>query len=241
MGFKRNNRTMKHPSSGDPFLAEALSKGEFSEELLSGKPTQGKTARRKVSQGGASQGDVSDGATRTLEHQVGLGVDIVEIARIAAVLQRTPRFKTRVYTADEQAYCEKTASPEIHYATRFAAKEAVLKALGTGFGWGTCDPRNVEVRRNVKGRPYVVLHGPVKEIAREQNITEIPLSLSYTHTDAVACVMAITGESVAPAPQEDPMAQLSRQFKELRSMLDDMDERGIPDSSIADDDRQGGE
>lgn len=158
-----------------------------------------------------------------LENQVGLGVDIVEIARMAAVLKRTPRFKSRVFTADEQAYCDSMASPEIHYATRFAAKEAVLKALGTGFGWGTCDPRNVEVRRNVKGRPFVALHGAVKEIAQQQKITEIPISLSYTHAEAVACAMAITDDSVAPAAPEDPMIELSRQFKELRNMLDDID------------------
>ncbi len=158
-----------------------------------------------------------------LENQVGLGVDIVEIARMATVLKRTPRFKSRVFTADEQAYCDSMASPEIHYATRFAAKEAVLKALGTGFGWGTCDPRNVEVRRNVKGRPFVALHGAVKEIAQQQKITEIPISLSYTHAEAVACAMAITDDSVAPAAPEDPMIELSRQFKELRNMLDDID------------------
>lgn len=161
-------------------------------------------------------------AATGLENQVGLGVDIVEIVRMAAVLKRTPRFKSRVFTADEQAYCDSMASPEIHYATRFAAKEAVLKALGTGFGWGTCDPRNVEVRRNVKGRPFVALHGTVKEIAQQQKITEIPISLSYTHAEAVACAMAITDDSVAPPAPEDPMIELSRQFKELRNMLDDI-------------------
>ena len=161
--------------------------------------------------------------TAGLDRQVGLGVDIVEIERMRAILQRTPRFKERVFTADERAYCSGTASPEIHYATRFAAKEAVLKALGTGFGWGKCDPRNVEVRRSSKGRPYVVLHGPVKDLAAAQGVNEIPISLSYTHSEAVACAMAITDESTAPAEQEDPMVELSRQFKELRNMLDDID------------------
>lgn len=182
-------------------------------------------------------------AATGLENQVGLGVDIVEIARMAAVLKRTPRFKSRVFTADEQAYCDSMASPEIHYATRFAAKEAVLKALGTGFGWGTCDPRNVEVRRNVKGRPFVVLHGVVKEIARQQKITEIPISLSYTHAEAVACAMAITDDSVAPPAPEDPMIELSRQFKELRNMLDDIDdvagEAGAPEEGAPREDAPG--
>ncbi len=182
-------------------------------------------------------------AATGLENQVGLGVDIMEIARMAAVLKRTPRFKSRVFTADEQAYCDSMASPEIHYATRFAAKEAVLKALGTGFGWGTCDPRNVEVRRNVKGRPFVVLHGAVKEIARQQKITEIPISLSYTHAEAVACAMAITDDSVAPAAPEDPMIELSRQFKKLRNMLDDIDdvagEAGAPEEGAPREDALG--
>ena len=158
-----------------------------------------------------------------LDRQVGLGVDIVEIERMRVILQRTPRFKERVFTADERAYCDGTASPEIHYATRFAAKEAVLKALGTGFGCGKYDPRDVEVRRSAKGRPYVVLHRAAKELAAQQQINEIPVSLSYTHIEAVACAMAITDESVAPVEQEDPMMELSRQFKELRNMLDDMD------------------
>ncbi len=186
---------------------------------------------------------VASPAATGLENQVGLGVDIVEIARMAAVLKRTPRFKSRVFTADEQAYCDSMASPEIHYATRFAAKEAVLKALGTGFGWGTCDPRNVEVRRNVKGRPFVVLHGVVKEIAQMQKITEIPISLSYTHAEAVACAMAITDDSVAPPAPEDPMIELSRQFKELRNMLDDIDdvagEAGAPEEGAPREDAPG--
>ena len=100
-----------------------------------------------------------------------------------------------------------------------------MKALGTGFAWGIYDPRSVEVRRNTKGRPFVVLHGSVKELAQQQAVTEVPLSLSYTHTEAVACAMAITNTSTAPLPDEDPMAELSRQFKELRNLLDDFDEK----------------
>ena len=128
--------------------------------------------------------------------EVGLGVDIVEIARMRKIIERSPAFVEKVYSAAERAYCDSHAHPEVHYATRFAAKEAVLKALGTGFseGIGWLD---VEVRRTSKGRPYVVLTGRAREVAREQGVREIPLSLSYTHTDAVACAMAITEESVA--------------------------------------------
>ena len=74
-----------------------------------------------------------------------------------------------------------------------------------------------------KGRPYVVLTGRAREVAREQNVREIPISLSFTHTDAVACAMAITDESVAAQERRrDPMEELTRQFKEARTFLDDL-------------------
>ena len=154
--------------------------------------------------------------------EVGLGVDIVEIARMRKIIDRSPAFVEKVYSAAERAYCDSHAHPEVHYATRFAAKEAVLKALGTGFseGIGWLD---VEVRRTSKGRPYVVLTGRAREVAREQGVREIPLSLSYTHTDAVACAMAITEESVAATERRrDPMEELTRQFKDARALLDDL-------------------
>ena len=146
--------------------------------------------------------------------EVGLGVDIVEIARMRKIIDRSPAFVEKVYSAAERAYCDSHAHPEVHYATRFAAKEAVLKALGTGFseGIGWLD---VEVRRTSKGRPYVVLTGRAREVAREQGVREIPLSLSYTHTDAV--------ESVAATERRrDPMEELTRQFKDARALLDDL-------------------
>ena len=158
-------------------------------------------------------------AASPMGDQVGLGVDVVEIARMKAILERTPSFARKVYSEAERAYCDGKAMPEIHYATRFAAKEAVLKALGTGFSQGI-SVRDIEVRRTAKGKPYVVLSGRAKEVAREQGVRELPISLSYTHTDAVACAMAITDSSVAAAERRvDPMEELSKQFKELRTML----------------------
>ena len=71
-----------------------------------------------------------------VDGSVGMGVDIVEIARMRDILARTPSFASRVFSEAERAYCEETAAPEAHFATRFAAKEAVLKALGTGFSSG---------------------------------------------------------------------------------------------------------
>ncbi len=164
-----------------------------------------------------------DEAFPAAEGQVGLGVDIVEIARVRRILERTPSFRERVFSEEERAYCDATANPEVHYATRFAAKEAVVKALGTGFTRGI-GVRDIEVRRNAKGRPSVVLSGRAKEVAAEQGVRELPLSLSFTHTDAVACAMAITEDSLRAAEKRvDPMEELSRQFKEARSLLDEMD------------------
>lgn len=177
-----------------------------------------------------SEDVILDGAPDTgaetfgvLDGQVGLGVDIVEIARMRAILERTPSFRTRVYSEEERAYCDATTIPEVHYATRFAAKEAVLKALGTGFSEGI-GVRDIEVRRTVKGRPYVVLSGRAKEVARDQGVRELPLSLSYTHAEAVACALAITEDSVRAQEQRvDPLEELAKRFKEARGMLDELD------------------
>ena len=162
---------------------------------------------------------------------VGLGVDIVEIERMRKILKRSPAFSRKVFSGEERRYCDATAAPEIHYATRFAAKEAVLKALGTGFSEGI-GVRDIEVRRTSKGRPYAVLSGRAREIAKEMGVRELPLSLSYTHAEAVACAMAITDGSVrAQESRRDPMEELSRQFKEARAMLDDLDGASAPAST----------
>ncbi|WP_172135662.1 holo-ACP synthase [Adlercreutzia sp. ZJ473] len=161
-----------------------------------------------------------------VEGQVGLGVDIVEIERVRRILARTPSFARRVFSEAEQAYCDGKADPAVHYATRFAAKEAVVKALGTGFAEGV-GVRDIEVRRTSKGRPYVVLTGRAREVAREQGVREIPLSLSFTHAEAVACAMAITEDAVSAAKKRvDPMEELAAQFKEARALLDDLPAKG---------------
>lgn len=154
----------------------------------------------------------------------GLGVDIVEVSRMEEILARTPGFKERVFTEGERAYCDAKHNPTIHYATHFAAKEAVLKALGTGFaeGIGFTD---VEVAHDQKGKPVAVLHGRAKEIASEKGIIDIPISLSRTHTTAVANAIA-TSEATKPAPPEErmsPKQQIASAFKELRGMLDEVD------------------
>lgn len=158
---------------------------------------------------------------------VGLGVDIVEIARMKRILERSPSFRMRVFTEEERAYCDATANPEAHYATRFAAREAVVKALGTGFFHEGVSWNDIQVKRTSKGRPYVVLRGAAKRVAERLGVRELPISLSYTHTEAVACAMAITDDSLRASEQrKDPMEELAKQFKEARGMLDEIGPAG---------------
>lgn len=122
---------------------------------------------------------------------VGLGLDLVEVARIRALLDKNgDRFKERVFTPAEIAYCDSCANAAIHYAARFAAKEAVAKALGTGFadgvGW-----RDVEIVRSEQGAPSVVLHGGAVRVAEVLGIRRWVLSLTHTETSAAASAVAL--------------------------------------------------
>lgn len=156
------------------------------------------------------------------ENAVGLGVDIVEIERMKRILERMPSFAERVFSPDERAYCDRMATPATHYALRFAAKEAVVKALGTGFADGI-GVRDIEVVRVKSGRPIAKLSGRALQVAQEQGVRELAISLSYTHTDAVACAMVVTEASVrASEKRKDPMEELAMQFKEVRGMLDEL-------------------
>ena len=95
---------------------------------------------------------------------VGTGIDIAEVDRIAQTIERFGgRFKERVFTADEIRYCESKANKAERYAARFAAKEAGMKAIGTGWSRGVTW-RDIEVRRLPGGRPTVVFHGKAGEI-----------------------------------------------------------------------------
>ena len=152
----------------------------------------------------------------------GVGVDIIEIERMEKAITRMPRIVQRVFSDVERAYAQSKVRPATHYALFFAAKEAVLKALGTGIaGMGYTD---VEVDHDRFGRPIVVLHGNAQELARAQGVVDIELSLSYTHQVGVASAVAIKEEH---RPRKEgnvnPHEELARQFKELRAMLDDMD------------------
>ena len=153
----------------------------------------------------------------------GIGVDIIEIARVERALKRTPRMAQRLFTDEERAYCERTARPAQHYAGRFAAREAVLKALGTGFSQGI-GLKDVSVTRDESGRPQVLLAGRAAEVAAEQGMLEIALSLSFTRDMAVANAVAVT-EAARPHRDEarDPDRELAASFKEARSGIDELE------------------
>lgn len=153
----------------------------------------------------------------------GVGVDIVEIARMEQILERTPRFAQRVFTEDERIYCENAVRPAAHYACRFAAREAVLKALGCGFmGCGHYD--DVSVALDNSGRPQAVLKGKAAEAAESQGVLSIAISLSFTREMAVANAVATTAQT---APKDtstiDPKEELAKSFKEARSIIDELE------------------
>ena len=161
--------------------------------------------------------------------RTGLGVDIVEVARMEQIIVRSPAFTRRVFSEQERAYAEAHHRPAVHYAMFFAAKEAVLKALGTGFSRGI-KVTDVEVVHEQSGRPNAVLHGRAKEVAAELGVQELPLSLSRTHDTAVANAIAVTKES-RPRVEDKPTPrqELAARFKELRGMLDDLESQ-LPDA-----------
>ena len=119
---------------------------------------------------------------------LGLGTDLVGIARIRGVHARQgERFLARVYTAGEQAYCLAAADPAERLAARWAAKEAVMKALGTGWTGGV-DFRQIDVVSGT-GAPRVVLSGPAAEVAQSIGVARWLLTLS--HSDGMALAVAI--------------------------------------------------
>ena len=184
--------------------------------------------------GGSSISAAAPAARALASGNVGLGVDIVEIERMRRILDKTPSFARKVFTDDEQAYCNEKASPATHYAARFAAKEAVSKALGTGLYVGGLRPEMIEVSRDAKGKSFVVLHGRARQIADELGVLDVPLSLTYTHDVAVANAVAITRSSqVERERRRDIKAELGARFKEVRGMLDDLGEGTAAAASAA--------
>ena len=121
---------------------------------------------------------------------VGLGLDLVEVARFAAALARYPKMGERLFTPAERDYAGGFADPTPSLAARFAAKEAVMKALGVGLG-AFAFPE-VEVERHASGQPYISLHGAAKDLASGRGVRQWLVSLTHTETTAAAVVVAVS-------------------------------------------------
>jgi holo-[acyl-carrier protein] synthase len=120
---------------------------------------------------------------------VGLGIDISEVDRIeAAITRHGQRFLNRVYTPSEIAYCEKYKNRFERYAGRFAAKEAGMKALGTGWRRGVRWV-DFEVVRLASGRPTLKLHGRAQEFGARLGVANISLSITHSANTALAQVI----------------------------------------------------
>ena len=120
---------------------------------------------------------------------IGIGVDLCEIDRMRAALGRTPTLRARLFTGDEQAYCDRRKDPTERYAARFAAKEAVMKAMGVGMG--ACKWREIEVAKAASGAPSVRLHGGAQVLADRLGIREWRLTMTHTHRVAEAIAVAL--------------------------------------------------
>lgn len=121
---------------------------------------------------------------------VGLGLDLVDIVRFGAFLSRRPSASRRLFTEGERAYAATLANPVPSLAARFAAKEAVMKALGVGLGAFAF--AEVEIERQPSGAPALVLAGRAAQLAAEQDVRSWLVSLTHTDTAAAAVVIALS-------------------------------------------------
>jgi len=122
----------------------------------------------------------------------GIGVDLCEVERIeAAIARHGERLLARLYTPAERRYCESKPNRMERFAGRFAAKEAAMKAIGTGWsrgvGW-----RDFEVTRAMGGRPVIVFHGAARRIADEMGVTRALVSITHVRSMALAQVLLET-------------------------------------------------
>ena len=122
---------------------------------------------------------------------VGIGTDIIEVSRIADMLSKHGEYFThRVFTADEVEYCVARAAANQHFAGRWAAKEAVLKALGTGWTRGI-KWTDIEVVNLPGGQPIIRLYQAAQLVASEQGIHEVKISISHCRETAIAYAIAV--------------------------------------------------
>jgi holo-[acyl-carrier protein] synthase len=120
---------------------------------------------------------------------IGIGVDLVECERIQRSIDRFgDRFLRRVFTESEIEYSMSMKFPARHLAARFAGKEAVSKAFGTGIG-KAMSWRNIDIRKKESGEPFLVFSGAAEALAAKRGITSALITLSHTEHHAVACVV----------------------------------------------------
>ena len=121
---------------------------------------------------------------------IGIGTDLVDLDRFRDALERTPGLVSRLFSPAEQAYAERRKDPTERYAARFAAKEAVMKALGVGIG--ACEFTDIEVvRDDDSGAPTLALHGRAAELAAEAGVSRWRLTLTHSDTTAHAIAVAL--------------------------------------------------
>lgn len=134
---------------------------------------------------------------------VGVGIDLIETERIEAALERHgARFLRRVFTDEEQAVCARRRQRTLCLAARFAAKEAVMKALGCG--WGPVGWRDIEIERDVSGKPRVRLEGAAARVAKETGVDTIHISLTHIEATAAAYAVAWGGGQAESGPGGGP-------------------------------------
>ncbi len=150
---------------------------------------------------------------------LGIGIDLVEVGRIERALLKGDRFTRRLYTAGEIAYCTRHKEPARHFAARFAAKEAGMKALGTGWsngvGW-----RDFEVRLDPRGRPLLTITGRAAELAKAMGTTHSVVSLA--HDGGMATAVVIFEGEAGPAAENWLSGRAAIDLPQSEEMIADL-------------------
>ncbi len=119
---------------------------------------------------------------------IGVGTDIIEVDRIERLLSKQKKFKERIFTPGEIEYCEHKINKAQNYAARFAVKEALLKAIGTGWREGVAF-KEIEIVNNEKGKPGLILSGTAKTITEKMGVMNIQVSISHLKDLAIGIVI----------------------------------------------------
>ena len=132
---------------------------------------------------------MADALTAGVPSVIGIGTDLVEVARFRLALERRPGLAERLFSDEERAYADRFKDPTKSLAARFGAKEAVMKALGVGL-WKFA-LRDVEVKKLRSGEPFLALHGKAAQLAEDRSVREWRLTLTHTDTMAMAVALAL--------------------------------------------------